>query len=120
MLPERSDRAAPREMESVSETADAGDGRGTMVVNMTVDPSRGDEVDRHFRDDVRPWAQGQPGFLGAQWIRLVDGDRGMGLVTFETQDQAHAAARGPRMAPHVDGRAWNTDSVEVYVVVTEA
>ncbi len=104
----------------MSQTADGTQRRGTMVVQMTVDPSRGDEVDRHFCDDVRPWAQGQPGFLSAQWIRLADGDRGMGLVTFETEDQAHGAARGPRMAPHVDGRAWNTDSVEVYAVVTHA
>ena len=94
--------------------------RGTMVVEMKVDPSRGDDVDRHFRDDVRPWAQRQDGFVSAQWIRAADGDRGMGLVTFQTEGQAQEAAKGPRMAPRVEGRAWNTDSVEVYAVVTEA
>jgi len=107
-------------MDPVSETTQSSERRGTMVVQMTVDPRRGDDVDRHFRDDVRPWAQRQPGFVHAQWIRLADGDRGMGVVTFETEDQAHEAAKGPRMAPHVDGRAWNTDSVDVYAVVTQA
>jgi Antibiotic biosynthesis monooxygenase len=94
--------------------------RGTMVVLMTVDAGRGEEVDRHFRDDVRPWAQSQPGFVSAQWLRLASGDRGMGLVTFETEDQAQAASQGPRSQPRVDGRPWNTDAVEVYAVVTQA
>jgi hypothetical protein len=93
--------------------------QGTMVVQMTIDPSRGDEVDRHFRDDVRPWAERQPGFVSGQWIRLSDSDRGMGLVVFDTEALAHDAAKGPRMAPHVEGRAWNTDSVDVYTVVTQ-
>jgi hypothetical protein len=95
-------------------------GRGTMVVQMTIDPTRGDEVDRHFREDVRPWAERQPGFLSGQWIRLLDGDRGFGLVTFETEALARAAAEGPSRAPRVDGRAWNTDSVYVYAVVAQA
>lgn len=107
-------------MKPVSEINQRTERRGTIVVHMTVDPSRGDAVDRHFQDDVRPWAQRQQGFVSAQWIRIVDGNRGMGLVTFETESQAHEAAKGPRMAPDVDGRAWNTDSVEVYAVVAQA
>jgi hypothetical protein len=93
--------------------------RGTMVVQMTIDPSRSDEVDRHFREDVRPWAERQPGFVSGQWIRLGDGDRGMGLVVFETVALAREAAKGPSMAPRIDGRAWNTDSVHVFTVVTQ-
>ena len=104
----------------VSEINEGTERRATMVVHMTVDPNRGDTVDRHFQDDVRPWAQRQQGFVSAQWIRLVAGNQGLGLVTFETEGQADEAAKGPRMAPHVEGRAWNTDSVEVYAVVTEA
>ena len=95
-------------------------GHSVMVVSMTVDPNRGDEVDRHFRDDVRPWAQRQEGFLNAQWIRLSDGGRALGIVTFATREHAERAANGPRMQPSVEGRAWNTDSVDVYEVVTEA
>jgi hypothetical protein len=91
-----------------------------MVVTMTVDAARGDEVDRHFREDVRPWAQRQPGFVSAQWLRLPDGNRGMGVVTFESETAAREAAQGPSRAPRVDGRAWNTDSVEVFAVVAQA
>jgi len=104
----------------VSDDATGTDRQGTMVVLMTVDSSRADEVDRHFRDDVRPWAQRQPGFVSAQWLRLVDGDRGIGLVTFDTEGHAQEAAQGPRLQPRVEGRAWNTDSVDVFGVVTQA
>lgn len=104
----------------MTESSSTAERRSTMVVHMTVDPGRGDEVDHHFQNDVRPWAQKQQGFVSAQWIRLGSGNRGMGLVTFETEAQANQAAQGPRAAPHVEGRAWNTDSVEVYAVVTEA
>jgi len=93
---------------------------GTMVVLMTVDPARTEEVDRHFHQDVRPWAQRQPGFVSAQWLRLAHGSRAMGLVTFESEEHAQAAAKGPRSQPNVDGRAWNTDTVEVFAVVTSA
>ena len=93
--------------------------RGTMVVQMTIDPHRTDEVDRHFRDDVQPWASKQPGFVSGQWLRLGDGDRGLGLVVFESEALAREAAKGPSMAPRVDGRAWNTDSVSVYTQVTQ-
>jgi hypothetical protein len=104
----------------MTSSAPSAERRGTMVVLMTVDPSRGDQVDRHFREDVRPWAQSQAGFVSAQWLRVADGDRGMGLVTFETEAQAQAASQGPRSQPTVEGRAWNTDAVDVYAVVAHA
>ncbi len=107
-------------MRAMSESSAGSESRGTMVVQMTIEPSRSDEVDRHLRDDVRPWAERQAGFVSGQWIRLADGDRAMGLVVFETEALAREAARGPSMAPRVEGRAWNTDSVQVYAVVTQA
>jgi hypothetical protein len=86
----------------------------TMVVTMTLDAARSDEVDRHFREDVAPWAARQPGFLSGQWLRLPGGAKGFGIVVFDSQEHADAAAAGPRSAPRVEGRAWNTDSVEVF------
>lgn len=94
--------------------------RGTLIVSMTVDAGRADEVDRHFREDVRPWARSQPGFVSAQWVRASGGSRGMGIVVFGTEDQAQAASIGPRSQQRVDGRAWNTDAVDVYSVIAEA
>jgi hypothetical protein len=92
----------------------------TMVGTMTLDVARSDEVDRHFREDVAPWATRQPGFLSGQWLRLPDGAQGFGIVVFDSKEHADAAAIGPRSAPRVEGRAWNTDSVEVFDQVTDA
>jgi hypothetical protein len=91
-----------------------------MVVSMKVDDARSEEVDQHLRDDVAPWAKRQPGFVSGQWLRLAGGDQAMGLVVFESEEQANAAARGPRSQPSVDGRAWNTEGVDVFEVVAQA
>ncbi|HEY3922976.1 MAG TPA: hypothetical protein VGL75_00270 [Acidothermaceae bacterium] len=90
----------------------------TMLVTMTLDPARSDEVERHFRDDVAPWATRQPGFVSGQW--LSGGVQGFGIVVFDSQEHADAAAVGPRSAPSVEGRAWNTDSVVVFDQVAKA
>jgi hypothetical protein len=92
----------------------------TMLVSMTLDPARSDDVDRHFREDVAPWATRQPGFVTGQWLRLSGGAQGFGIVVFDSQEHADAAAVGPRSAPRVDGRAWNTDSVVVFDQVISA
>jgi len=38
----------------------------TLVVQMSTDPSRPEEVARHFREDVTGWAKRQPGFVTGQ------------------------------------------------------
>jgi hypothetical protein len=92
----------------------------TMVVTMTLDAARSDEVDRHFREDVAPWASRQAGFVSGQWLRLPGGVQGFGIVVFDSQEHADAAAQGPRQAPRIEGRAWNTDRVEVFDQVADA
>ena len=93
------------------------DGTSTMVVSMTLDPARGAEVERHFREDVLPWARNQKGFVRGQWLSSEGADRGMGVVEFASAAEASAAAQGPLCAPRVDGRAWNTDRVDVFTVL---
>ena len=91
-----------------------------LVVKMKVDASRAEDVDRHLREDVVGWAKGQPGFVSGQWLRVAGGDQGLGVVTFESEEQAQAAALGPRSQPWIEGRAWNTESVDVFDVVSQA
>jgi len=92
----------------------------TLVVTLKLDASRAEEIDRHLREDVASWAKRQPGFVSGQWLRLLGGDRGMGVVVFESEEQANAAAQGPRSQGPVEGRAWNTESVAVYELVAQA
>jgi hypothetical protein len=91
-----------------------------VVVTMQLDPDRADEVDRHLTQDVTAWAKNQPGFVRGQWLRLEGGDRGLGVVSFSTEAQAIAAAQGPRSQPRVEGRAWNTERVDVFHAVADA
>ena len=92
----------------------------TLVVQMSTDPARPDEVARHLYEDVVQWVRQQPGFVSGQWLRSADRREGMGVVVFVSEDAATAAARGPRHSSRDDQRAWNLDRVTVYEQVTSA
>ena len=91
-----------------------------MLVTMKLDPSRSEEVDRHLREDVVPFATRQAGFVSGQWLRRADGQQGLGVVVFDSQEQANAAPDGPRSQPSVQGRPWNIESVAVFELVAQA
>ena len=92
----------------------------TMVVLMSIDPPRAEEVARHLREDIVGWARQQPGFVNGQWLLSPDRSEGMGVVVFTSGDAAASAARGPRSFPRDAGRAWNVESVTVYEQLTSA
>ena len=95
----------------------------TMVVRMSIDPGRGQEVREHFEKDVVPWAKRQPGFVSGQWLTLPEGDKAMGVVVFESADAANTAANDPRdyaQKQRDEARAWNIDDVTVYEQVGQA
>ena len=90
----------------------------TMVVQMSIDPTRASAVTRHLREDIVNWARQQPGFVSGQWLLGPALDHGMGVVIFASADAAIAAAKGPRSFPRDEGRAWNVENVTVYEQVT--
>ena len=92
----------------------------TMVVQMSIDPSRTDVVTCHLREDIVSWARQQPGFVSGQWLLGPGQNHGMGVVVFASEDAAAAAAQGPRHFPRDEGRAWNVEDVTVYEQVTSA
>jgi len=92
----------------------------TMVVQMSIDPSRAEVVTRHLREDIVSWAMQQPGFVSGQWLLGPGQNRGMGVVVFASKDAAAAAAQGPRGLPRDEHRAWNVEDVTVYEQVTSA
>ena len=92
----------------------------TMVVHMSIDPTRSDLVTRHLREDIVGWARQQPGFLSGQWLLGPGHNQGLGVVVFASESAATAAARGPRDFPHDQDRAWNVEDVTVYEQVTSA
>ena len=64
----------------------------TIVVHMSIDPSRAEVVAGHLRTDIVSWARQQPGFVAGQWLIGPGQDQGMGVVVFATEDAATAAA----------------------------
>lgn len=92
----------------------------TMVVHMSIDPSRAETVARHLREDIVSWARQQPGFVSGQWLLNPGNKQGMGVVVFSSEDAATTAARGPRSFPRDEARAWNVENVTVYDQVTSA
>jgi len=91
-----------------------------LVVQMSTDPARPEEVARHFYEDVVRWVRQQPGFVSGQWLRSADRSEGLGVVVFASEDAATAAAQGPRNYARDDERAWNLDRVTVYEQVASA
>ena len=92
----------------------------TIVVQMSIDPSRTEIVTRHLREDIVSWARQQAGFVSGQWLLGPGQDHGMGVVVFASEDAAIAAAQGPRSFPRDEDRAWNVEDVTVYAQVTSA
>ena len=92
----------------------------TMVVQMSIDPTRTDMVIRHFHEDIVNWARQQPGFVSGQWLLDCGHNQGMGIVVFTSENAATAAAQGPRSFPRDEDRAWNVEDVTVYEQVTSA
>ena len=92
----------------------------TMVVQISIDPSRTEAVTRHFREDIVGWAKQQPGFVSGQWLLGPAHNQGMGVVVFASEDAAATAAQGPRSYARNQDRAWNIEDVTIYEQVTSA
>jgi hypothetical protein len=74
-----------------------------------------DEAGTYLREQAIPRIKQAPGFVGAQWVRLDD-NTGRGMVTFESEQAAQAAAEQLRSNPP-PADAVTVESVEVGVVV---
>lgn len=91
-----------------------------MVVRMGMDPARTGEVDRHFAEDIVPWATAQPGFVAGRWLRSTDGLTGLGVVIFDSSEAADQAAADPREMVYPPGTPWSVADVTVFEQVVEA
>ncbi len=95
----------------------------TMVVRMSSDPARRDELQKHFEEDVLPWAKRQQGFVSGQWLCAPGGDEALGVVVFESAEAADTAARDPRDYGRHErdlARAWNIEDVTVFEQVVQS
>ena len=85
-----------------------------VVVQVTIEDF--DRARANLVDNVVPMASQAPGFVGGYWTRLTE-DRGMGMIVFDSEDAAKAAAEQARSQPQV---AANIEDVQVAEVVAHA
>ena len=71
-----------------------------------------------LRQEGIPRIRQAPGFVSAQWVRL-DEKTGTSMLTFESEESAHAAAEMLRANPP-GGDAITIDTVEIGEVVERA
>ena len=69
-------------------------------------------------EQIVPRAKGAPGFVAGYWTRSDDGNNGLSMLVFESEDNARAAAEMIRTAPAPP--TVTQDSIEVREVVANA
>ncbi len=85
-----------------------------VVMNVTInDPERALTA---LRDEVVPRVSQAPGFVAGYWMR-ADGNRGMSVIVFESEDAARGASG--QIEPPPTGEV-TFDSVDIREVVAHA
>ena len=90
-----------------------------VLVTVDIEADRSDEAATHLHGVVVPTVKAQPGFVRGAWMRAGDGSSGRGVLFFETEEQAGAAARAAEERQQPDSPA-RLRSVEIFEVVAEA
>lgn len=85
----------------------------TLVVSTTVRDR--EKLGTFLRDEIIPRFRQAPGFVAGQWVRFEAG-RGIGMVTFDSEEAARAAAE-PLTANAPPVEALTIDSLEIGEVV---
>jgi hypothetical protein len=89
-----------------------------VVVRVTIHDF--DVATQGLRDQVVPRASQAPGFVAGYWTRSEDGRNGLGMVLFESEQAARAAAERVESDPTPTPEAVTMESVEVREVVEHA
>jgi hypothetical protein len=89
-----------------------------VVVRVQIEAGRGDEATTMLHETVVPQVKAMDGFVRGVWLRSTDGTMGRGVVLFETEEQARAAADSAPRPPA--GGPVDFQGAEVVEVVAEA
>ena len=85
-----------------------------LVSTVNLEGRSPEEAEKLLNERIIPMVKGLPGFDRGVWLRTVDGSKGMGIVVFDSEDNAASARQGmdamrPAEAPEIT-------SAETYVV----
>jgi hypothetical protein len=91
-----------------------------VIVQVKIDPAREEEARRTLREAVVPAAKGLAGFSSGTWLRALQGDGGRGVLLFESEEAARAAAKQIRSEGPPPGVPVTMESVDAYEVLAQA
>jgi hypothetical protein len=89
-----------------------------VIVEVKVDTSQEEQARTMLHDVVVPKAL--PGFSRGTWLRQLDGDRGISVLLFESDDAARGAEAEIRSQGPPAGTPVTMESVGAYEVVEQA
>jgi hypothetical protein len=89
----------------------------SAIVNMvTIDPARQAEADEGLVNQVVPMCQGLAGYVTSVHVGSSDGTRGIGIIVFDTEESARAAAQTIGSNAPPDGAPVTIESSEIWRV----
>jgi hypothetical protein len=91
-----------------------------VIGRVEIDATRGDEAQKELHDSVLPMVKSMEGFVRGLWLRSTDGTTGRGVVVFDTEEHARAAAELSRQQPPPAGGPVTFQGADVVEVVAEA
>jgi hypothetical protein len=89
-------------------------------VQVKIDSSQEDLARKMLHEVTVPRAKALAGFRSGTWIRALEGDRGMSVLLFDSEDAARAAADEIRSVGPPPGAPVNMESVDVFEVLAQA
>ena len=90
-----------------------------VVAQVKIDSGRREEAVKLLNDFAIPTAKGFTGFVSGNWLRSLQGDRGVSVLLFESEDAARAAVERVRQGPP-PGAPVTFESADVYEVLAQA
>ena len=91
-----------------------------VIVEVRIDPNREEDARRMLHEMVVPMAKGLDGFASGTWLRALEGDGGRGVLLFESEESARAAAEQIRSEGPAPGVPVALETVEAYEVLAQA
>jgi len=71
-----------------------------VVANVNLEGRDFEQVERILREQVVPGVKQAPGFQSGVWLRMPDGNTGMGVIVFDSEANAKAAEQAmPNLRP---------------------
>ena len=91
-----------------------------VIVEVRIDPNREEDARRMLHEMVVPMAKGLAGFTSGTWLRALEGGGGRGVLLFESEEAARAAAEQIRSEGPPPGVPVALETVDAYEVLAQA